>query len=407
MTNRRVEQTHPQSGLKLLALPAALWRTGAYFAPSHYLRRQSWHNRASLPAPSPSLGGVAAVLADELVLAGFKLTRNPPTVDAWERISAEVADALISFEHEGWLENPASYHRAPVVPNDATVTPVQRWESLGMRWQQLRWTSGWEPVVGQPGAQRWSSYERNHRASAWMLRYPDDKPRHWAVLVHGTEQGRLLVDQIVFRARRLHYELGCNVLMPLLPLHASRRAPDALGTGFPTLDVMDNIHGLAQSAYDVRCALAWVAEQEPSSVSLTGLSLGGYTAALVAGLEEPLGAVVGLVPAVDFPEVFRRQTPHLMRYSEAFAALHEASRRLHSVVSPLSFTPQTPSERLYVLAGIHDRLLDPLNQAASLAEHWGTDNVVWLDRGHVSHMTSPELGSIIESAVTSVPVPAT
>lgn len=403
MATPQVEQTQPQGGLKLGALPAAVWRTGAYFTPPHYLRRRSWHRQASLPAPAPSLGGLTAVFADELVLAGFRITRNPPTVEAWERISVEVAQALVSFEREGWLDDPASYHRAPSAPSDPTVRKVGRWEALGLRWEQLRWTSDWAPLAGQPGSDRWAGYERNHRASAWMLRHRDNQPRHWAVLIHGTEQGRLLVDQMVFRARKLHQELGCNVLMPLLPLHASRRVPEPLGTGFPTLDVMDNVHGLAQSAYDVRCALEWVSEQEPSGVSLTGLSLGGYVAALVAGLERPLGAVVGLVPAVDFPDVFRRQTPKLMRSGEAFSALHAASSRLHTVVSPLSFTPQTPSEQLFVLAGLHDRLLDPLSQAARLANHWGTDNVVWVDRGHVTHMASPELSSIIASAVMSQP----
>lgn len=392
-------QTRPQRGLKAGAVPAALWRTGAYFASPHYLRRRSSHRQASLPAPTASLGGVAGVLADELVLAGFKITRDPPTLDAWERIASEVAEALTTFESSGWLSDPESYHREPTAPRDATVKAVTRWESLGLRWEQLRWTSEWAPYPAEPGADRWARYERNRRASAWVLRHRDEGPRHWALLVHGTEQGHLLVDQLVFQARRLHFDLGCNVMMPLLPLHASRRPVAPIGTGFPTLDVMDNVHGLAQSAYDVRCALEWVAEQEPAGVSLTGLSLGGYVAALVAGLTGPLDAVVGLVPAVDFPEVFRRQTPRHMRNSAAFDELTEASGRIHSVVSPLSLAPRTPGEQLHVIAGLHDRLLDPRSQAARLVEHWGTPNVTWLERGHLTHLMSANLAGILGAAM--------
>ncbi len=343
-----------------------------------------------------------SVIADEAVLAGFKVVRDPPTIEAWDRISSELSVALDVFDQHGWLEDPGSYHREPIVP-EATMRLVRGWETRGLGWEQLRWTSEWMSHRDEPGTARWASYARNERASAWILRHRDDTPRHWAVLLHGTEQGRLLVDQQVFRARHLYEELGCNVVMPVLPLHASRRPADGADSGFPTLDVLDNVHGLAQSAYDVRCLLAWVRQQRPRSISLTGLSLGGGVAALVAGLEEPLGAVVGLVPAVDFPELFRRQTPRRMRRGAAVSKLAEDSTRLHGVVSPLSFTPATPAERRYLVAGLHDRLLDPLTQAGRLAEHWQTDQVTWLDRGHVTHMRDHEMLAVLSDAIRSAP----
>lgn len=402
----RVGETEPQRSLKYGAVPAAMWRAGAYFSPASIGRRRRVHERAGLPSPSTSIPGMIAVLADELVLAGFKVTRDPPTASAWGRIAEEVDEGIAVFERHGWFDEPDRYHRSPAVPGDITARPVRRWEALGLPWEQLRWTSVWAPHADEPGRERWLDYERNHRASAWMLRHRDDEPRHWAVLLHGTEQGRLLVDQQIFRARRLHLELGCNVLMPLLPLHATRRNAGADGTGFPTLDVLDNVHGLAHAAFDVRAALAWIATQDPLGVSVTGLSLGGNVAALVAGLEPPLGAVVGLVPAVDFPEVFRRQSPRTMRRGDDFIALDARSRRLHEVVSPLSFRPATPSDRLHILAGLHDRLLDPLSQAGRLADHWGTTNITWLHRGHVTHMGSSGLMDVLEEAIAGAPRPA-
>lgn len=392
--------TEPQSSLKLAAIPSALWRTGAYFAPAHRRRLAHRHRESGTPVPSASVLAAFSVLADEIVLAGFKVTRDPPTSAMWQRISTEVEESIGLFEERGWSTDPRSYHREPSVPTDLHTVKVRRWEKLGLPWEQLRWTSDWYPHEEEPGSQRWTSYDRNERASAWLLRHRDDEPRHWAVLLHGTEQGRLLIDQRVFRARWLHEELGCNVVLPLLPMHASRRPPQPT-SGFPTLDVMDNIHGLAHSAYDVRCLLAWVSEQDRTGTSLTGLSLGGGVAALVAGLGEALDAVVGLVPAVDFPEVFRRQTPHLMRSEDAFVRLDSSSRRLHEVVSPMSFVPATPADQLTVMAGLNDRLLDPLTQAGRLAKHWKTDNVHWVDQGHVTHMGTSTLAECLRTAVTA------
>ncbi|HBX79250.1 MAG TPA: hypothetical protein DEG43_16545 [Acidimicrobiaceae bacterium] len=392
-------ETQPQRSLKYTAVPEGLWRAGAYFVPSILKKRQSHHHSAGLPAPGLSWSSLAAVVADEVVLAGFKITRDPPTTEAWKRIATEVNDALGCFADNGWIEDPAAYHRSPSVPTDVVSTPLTRWEALGLPWEQLRWSSDWLPHPDEPGHDRWASYERNTRGSAFVLRHRDNKARHWALVLHGTEQGRLLVDQKVFRARHLFQELGCNVIMPLLPLHASRRSLDGEGTGFPTLDVLDNIHGIAQSVFDTRSILAWIRQQNPVGISVTGLSLGGNIAAVVAGLEEPLGAVVGLVPAVDFPELFRRQSPKAMRNSDAFSTLHTASKQLHQVVSPLSFSPATPPNRLFLLAGLHDRLLDPVVQAGRLASHWNTTNVHWVERGHVTHMSGAQLGAVIDEAV--------
>lgn len=396
--------TSPQPGLKLTAVPRALVRSAAYFAPPGLLRRRRLHRAAGIPTPGTSPLAAASVVADEVVLAGFKITRDPPTSEAWERIATEVDEALGLFEARGWMDDPRSYHRDPEHPEDIAALRVKRWERMGLPWEQLRWTSTWEPAPEEPGARRWTDYDRNHRASAWLLRHPDSRPRPWVVLVHGTEQGRLLVDQRVFRVRHLFAELGCNVVMPLLPLHASRRPREEPSTGFPTLDVLDNVHGLAQSAHDVRALLRWVRGQDPRSVSVVGLSLGGGVAALVAGLErEPLDGVAGLVPAVDFPEVFRRQTPHSMRSETSFVQLDVASRQLHSVVSPMSFPTATPPERLHILAGLNDRLLDPRTQAGVLADHWGTRNTRWVDQGHVTHMGS---GALVETIVAATAPPA-
>src|SRR5947207_1575550 len=68
---------------------------------------------------------------------------------------------------------------------------------------------------------------------------------------------------------------------------------------FPGEDVMDNVHGIAQSVWDVRRLVRWAASQGTGPVGITGVSLGGFVTALVAGLEPDLACAILGVPAVD------------------------------------------------------------------------------------------------------------
>jgi hypothetical protein len=90
-----------------------------------------------------------------------------------------------------------------------------------------------------------------------------------------------------------------------------------------------------------------------------------------------------------------------MRNEDAFVRLDAASRLLHAVVSPMSFVPATSPDRLVVLAGLNDRLLDPLAQGGRLANHWQTDNVHWVDQGHVTHMGTSTLAECLRTAVSA------
>src|SRR5205814_25034 len=82
----------------------------------------------------------------------------------------------------------------------------------------------------------------------------------------------------------LHEDLGLNVVFPVLPLHGVRGDGLPQHAAFPGEDVMDNVHGIAQSVWDVRRLVRWAASQSDQPVGVTGVSLGGFVTALVAGL---------------------------------------------------------------------------------------------------------------------------
>jgi hypothetical protein len=134
-------------------------------------------------------------------------------------------------------------------------------------------------------------------------------------------------------------------------------------------------------------------------VGVIGLSLGGSVVALVAGLEPALDCVIAGLPIVDFPEVFRRNAPPEVRCLPRYEQLLERAGVVHQVVSPLRFDPATPTERLFVFAGLSDRLVDPVRHAHALWEHWGQPRVHWYAGSHVGHLVDRGIGRFVDGAL--------
>jgi dienelactone hydrolase len=387
-------------GLALRGLVAPAIRSLAYWLPGPQRRRRRRHDEAGIPMPGPSLWSAAHVALDEVVLGGFMLVRRPPSEASFFRIRREVDDARALYERRGWDRDAAAYHRTPPALTDAQVR-VRHSRSVQLQYETITFLSEWAPHPGEPGRDRWLRYRPNHVAAAHVLRHadpPGSPPRPWVVCVHGTQMGRADLDLRIFRARHLYSDLGCNVALPVLPLHGRRKAANDRDAEFPSIDVVDNVHGLAQGAWDVRRLLSWIRRQEPAGIAVVGLSLGGGVAALVGSLEA-VDAVVPCVPAVDFPAIFRRATPRELRQREHYQVLGAPADALHSVVSPLRMAPATPPEARFLFAGLTDRLLDPVDQAAALWEHWDRPEIKWFQGGHVGHMMSREITAYVDDVL--------
>ena len=354
--------------------------------PGRFLERE-------LPAPARSLTTAIHTIADEIVVGGFQTLKRPPAPGTMARTETETDAALRVFERRGWLDEPASYHRDP--PELIDVHP-SRHRAFLQTFDTISFDSGYEPHLDEPGRERWLSRRENRKVRAIVLRH-DDGPRPWLVCVHGAEMARATIDVKYFRAEYLHRVLGLNVVLPVLPLHGPRgKDTDA---EFPTIDVVDNVHGLAQAVWDVRRVLSWVRSQEPTGVGIMGFSLGGYTTALVAGFEPDLECVIAGGPATDFPTLMRRNATKEMRIDPDFQRLMDKSERLHRVVSPLVIPPRPMRDRLFIFAGLADRLAHPIDQVADLWDHWGKPEILWHDGGHLGHRWVSEVARFVDDAV--------
>jgi dienelactone hydrolase len=164
--------------------------------------------------------------------------------------------------------------------------------------------------------------------------------------------------------------------------------------------VLDNVHGAAQSVWDVRRLVSWIRTQDDAArIGITGVSLGGYVTALVAGVEDGLACAIAGIPAVDLIDLIEHHA-RLESNSER-ARVIAVAKRVARVVSPLALTPRVPADRRFVYAGLADRLVHPRHQVVRLWEHWGRPEILWFAGGHLGFMNSKPVGRFVRDALTS------
>lgn len=348
------------------------------------------------PAPRPTPGLALQVAMDEAVLAVMKSPKRYPRRPDYQRLGDEVRAGNELFEERGWIDDPAGYHRAPPPLTDPT-TSVER--SLGTRYEHLSFTSGFEPRPEEPGRDRWLALEANRTAHAFVLRHPGGEPRPWLVCVHGFGMGKPMMDFTAFKVRRLHRELGLNLLLPVLPTHGPRASGGFSGTEMMGFDVINAMHGLTQAVWDIRRLITWIRAQGATRVGMYGISLGGYTTALAAGIEDDLDLAIAAIPPSDLPALVAHHAPaSLRRRARHYGILGEHASSLHRVVSPLSVAPKVPRRGRHIVAGMGDRMSTP-KQAYRLWQHWDRPNLGWYAGNHVGFFWSREADRFVGDAL--------
>jgi hypothetical protein len=351
----------------------------------------------SLPAPHLSIGLAAQVAMDEALLAMAMAPNRFPLPGDYGRVAEELADAEAMFDAHGWGDEPATYHRTPPPLTDADLTRSRGW-ALGQGYERVSWESGFAPHEGEPGSERWMGFGPNATATAALLRH-SGAGRPWVIAVHGFCMGFPFMDFPGLHAPRLHHELGMNVALPALPLHGPRRVTRVSGEPFLSFELMNAVHGLTQAVWDVRRLISWIRSQGATSVSLLGVSLGGYTVALLAGLEPGLDGVVAGIPVADFPGLFHAHSPrHIRVRAIEHRIMGGTAENVYRVVSPLCLDPLVTPGRRYIFAGYGDRLATP-DQARRLAEHWGGPSVSWYAGNHVGYMWSGQVTAFVEASL--------
>jgi hypothetical protein len=350
---------------------------------------------AGLPRRSPLLAAKLAL--DEIFFATEIATAVVVSLGQHRRLASEIVQALELYEARGWIADPASFHREPTPLASERLDDVQ---GLFGRYLHLRAESGYEPHAEEPGRERWLGYRPNRTAHAWLLEHAG-APRPWLVCLPGYRMGHPAVDFVGFGARWLHRTLGLNVAIPVMPFHGPRRVGWRGGDGFLTGDFLDTVHAQAQAVWDARRLVGWLRARGAPAVGAYGVSLGAYTAGLLAGLDAELDCVIAGIPAADFLRLLRSHVPEfLIQGALRHGFPFDRIERLLTVISPLAIPPRVARERRYLYAGLGDRLAHP-EHARELWRHWGEPRLDWYSGGHVSFLFERRAHELVRDALAA------
>ena len=236
----------------------------------------------------------------------------------------------------------------------------------------LSWASDYPPFVPAV-AERYARTTENHAAGVRLLASGEKRPV--AILIHGYMAGSYQVEQRLWPMQRLRRS-GYDVALFTLPFHGVRASAARRGAPeFPGADPRFSNEGFRQVISDLRNFVYWLREQGHPEIGVMGMSLGGYTAALLATVEAGLSFCVPVIPLASLAD-FAREQGELSRAPEVEAREHALLERIYRLVSPLERRPLIAPARTLVVAAKADRIT-PVAHARKLAAHFGSQLVSW------------------------------
>lgn len=236
---------------------------------------------------------------------------------------------------------------------------------------------------------RYLRHGANRRAHMRYWRHSDG-PRPTIITIHGFSADLALVNEWFFALPWL-YRLGFDVALYTLPFHGRRqtRFSPFSGHGFFAGGINRINEAFAQAVHDFRVFVDHLeASRGVTDVGVMGVSLGGFTSALLAAVEPRLRFAIPNVPVTSVADLVHEWEPigtivraGLRRYGLSV----EDARHLLAVSCPLTYAPVIPRERLFVIGGVGDRLAPP-KHSRLLWDHWDRCRIHWFPGSHLVHL---------------------
>lgn len=235
---------------------------------------------------------------------------------------------------------------------------------------------------------QWNGLSANNVVRAQHWRHHDG-PRPTLCVIHGFMGSSYLANGRFF-SLPWYYRSGYDVLMYTLPFHGKRggRRSPLSGFGYFSRGLGGFAEAMAQAVHDFRSILDYLRHTGVDRIALTGISLGGYTSALVASVDDRLDAVIPNCPVVTPATMFETWFPANklvglgLRLSGIDGDELAAGLAYHC---PLNYRPLAPKDRRMLITGLGDRMAPP-DQAVMLWEHWDRCALHWFPGSHVLHV---------------------
>lgn len=311
-----------------------------------------------MAAPFWKVLGEAAGAVDRAVALAMHAHGARDRARAERMTHAERMDVLAAI-HSAYAEHEASFFGDP-----PAIAPTVREVRPGVF--DAAWQSAFEPCLAEV-AERYLSRVENRTARARL--YLGGGRRPAVIAVHGYLGGYWLVEEatwpISWLARR-----GLDVALPVLPFHAQRGGARRGAPPFPSADPRMTNEGFRQAVTDIVGLARHLRERGAASVGVIGVSLGGYTASLLATVSDAFDFVVPMIPLASVADFAREQGR--LGSGELAEEQRSALEKANWVASPLARPLRVSPSRALVIAAENDRIT-PAAHARRIADHFGCE----------------------------------
>jgi len=316
-------------------------------------------------------------------------TVTPAVIASSVRFGSE-RDSLRFYAELGAERDPAKSFPAPTEPPRVSSRPANRLAERfsGATVDNISFPSSFRAINPAMRA-RWSAWESNNVVHAQHWRH-DDGPHPTLCVIHGFMGSSYLANGRFFTLP-WYYRSGYDVLMYTLPFHGRRAEKLSPFSGFGYF--ADGLRGfaeaMAQAVHDFRSIIDYLRDTGVDRIALTGISLGGYTSALVASVEDRLEAVIPNCPVVTPAKMFDEWFPANKLMGLGLRLSNISRDELVAGLSyhcPLNYRPVVPKDRRMIITGLGDRMAPP-DQAVALWEHWNRCALHWFPGSHVLHVS--------------------
>jgi pimeloyl-ACP methyl ester carboxylesterase len=307
--------------------------------------------------------------------------------------SREEHDQLEFYAELAAAKDPALSFPAPTaLPRAASrpASPIAEWLAKG-NVHNIRFDSSFQ-AVNPALRDQCEGFTRNNVVHAQHWRH-DDGPHPTLCVIHGFMGSPYLFNGLFF-SLPWFFRSGYDVLLYTMPFHGSRaeKGSPFSGYGFFANGFSGFAEAMAQAVHDFRSIIDYLEYTGVDRIGLTGMSLGGYTSALIAGVDDRIQAVIPNVPVVAPDQTVDEWFP-ANKVVQLRSLLSNTDSELTSAAtqysSPLNYPPLVPKDRRLIITGLGDRLAPP-EQAEMLWEHWDRCAFHWFPGNHILHVSQPD-----------------
>ncbi|MFO1267982.1 MAG: alpha/beta hydrolase family protein [Rubrivivax sp.] len=215
-----------------------------------------------------------------------------------------------------------------------------------------------------------------------------DRPRPTLIVAHGFAFDAPWLNAHALGLRAL-YRAGYDILLSTFPHHGPRAELNLPFNGYGVFgsELLHFNEVTLLAIHDLRVFIDHLKSRGVERIGITGISLGGYTAALLASVDERLAYCMPVVPAVTPIDAFLEWQPTgimlaalMRRHGIGVAEM----RALVAIHNPLTYASPMAGERVLIIAGAGDRVTGP-NHVQLLQRHWPGSTLHWFPGNHLLH----------------------